>query len=176
MNRTLPAATALLLGLTLAGCSSDPTTDTGAAPASAMATDEGASAMAKEDEAMATDDSAMEDDAAMDGEAAMSADGAWIDYSAYDSDPATYHGSGDVVLFFNASWCPTCQASVRSLDADGVPAGLTVVSVDYDRATDLKRQYGVTVQHTYVQVDQDGTELAKWTGSVSGEDIAAQTV
>ena len=190
MNRTLPGAFALLLGLTLTGCSSDPTTDTGSAPASAMAADEGASAMATDDSAMAkdggamaNDDSTMEgdgamdaDDAAMDSEGATSQEGAWINYSAYDSDPATYHGSGDVVLFFNASWCPTCQASVRSLDADGVPAGLTVVSVDYDGATDLKRQYGVTVQHTYVQVDQDGNELAKWTGSVSGEDIAAQTV
>ncbi|HSO03503.1 MAG TPA: thioredoxin family protein, partial [Candidatus Limnocylindrales bacterium] len=87
-----------------------------------------------------------------------------------------FHESGDVVLFFNASWCPTCQSTVKSLDADGVPAGLTVVSVDYDAATELKKQYGITVQHTFVQVDEAGTELAKFTGSTSGEDIAEQTV
>ena len=61
-------------------------------------------------------------------------------------------------------------------DADGVPAGLTVVSVDYDSATDLRKQYGVTVQHTFVQVDEAGAELAKFTGSTSGEAIAEQTV
>ena len=48
--------------------------------------------------------------------------------------------------------------------------------MDYDPANDLKKQYGVTVQHTYVQVDEPGDELTKFTGSISGEDIAAQTV
>ena len=58
---------------------------------------------------------------------------------------------------------------IASLEAGGLV-------VQEDEVEALKRQYGVTVQHTYVQVDQDGNELAKWTGSVSGEDIAAQTV
>jgi hypothetical protein len=64
---------------------------------------------------------------------------------------------------------------VESLDADGVPAGLTVVSVDYDAATDLRKQYGVTVQHTFVQVDPAGNEVAKFTGAPTGEAIASQT-
>jgi len=65
---------------------------------------------------------------------------------------------------------------VKSLDADGTPAGLTVVSVDYDNSSDLRSTYGVTVQHTFVQVDGSGNELAKFTGSTSGADIAAKTV
>ena len=131
-----------------------------------MATEPSASAMEKDpsESAMAEED------------AAMTQEGAWVDQAAYDADAATFHESGDVVLFFNASWCPTCQSTVQSLDADGVPAGLTVVSVDYDSATDLRKQYGVTVQHTFVQVDEAGAELAKFTGSVSGEAIAEQTV
>jgi hypothetical protein len=64
---------------------------------------------------------------------------------------------------------------VESLDAAGVPAGLTVVSVDYDSATELRKRYGVTVQHTFVQVDAQGNELAKFTGSTSGPAIADQT-
>jgi thiol-disulfide isomerase/thioredoxin len=175
MNRTVPAALALLLGLTLSGCASD---DTASAPApaseSAMEQKPSASAMDKEPSASAMDKdtsgSAMADDGA-----AMSKEGAWIDLAAYEADAATFHEAGDVVLFFNASWCPTCKATVTSLDADGVPAGLTVVSVDYDDATDLRTQYGVTVQHTFVQVDEQGNELAKFTGAESGEAIAAQT-
>ena len=173
MKRTAPAALVLLFGLTLAGCASDTTDDAAAASASAMDKEPSASAMEKDDEAtaMAKDDEKMESE-----DAAMSTEGAWIDQAAYDADPAKFHGSGDVVLFFSASWCPTCQAAVKSLDQDGVPAGLTVVKVDFDSASDLKKDYGVTVQHTYVQVDESGEQLAKWTGSVSGADIAGQTV
>ncbi len=157
MNRTIPAALALLLGLTLSGCASD---DTASAPAAASE-----SAMEEE-----PSESAMSEDGA-----AMSKEGAWIDRAAYEADAATFHEAGDVVLFFNASWCPTCKATVESLDADGVPAGLTVVSVDYDAANDLRTQYGVTVQHTFVQVDAQGNEVAKFTGAPTGEAIASQT-
>jgi thiol-disulfide isomerase/thioredoxin len=162
MDRTAPAALALLLGLALSGCASD---DTASEPAAASE-----SAMEKE---------ASESPAAMEKEgeedAAMAKEGAWVDQAAYEADAATFHESGDVVLFFNASWCPTCKATVKSLDAEGAPAGLTVVSVDYDAATDLRQQYGVTVQHTFVQVDEQGNELAKFTGAPTGEAIAAQT-
>lgn len=180
---TKSAALALILALTLAGCAGNDTEAEPAASASAMAKDPAASesAMEKTDDAMEKDDAdAMEksEDEAMekDDTEAMAKEGAWIDQAAYDADPAKYHAAGDVVLFFNASWCPTCQATVKSLDADGTPAGLTVVSVDYDNANDLRKQYGVTVQHTFVQVDESGAELAKFTGSASGEDIAASTV
>ena len=165
MNRTIPAALALLFGLTLSGCASDDTASTPAAASeSAMVKEPSASAMEKEPSA-----SAMAEDAA------MAKEGAWIDQAAYEADPATFHDAGDVVLFFNASWCPTCKATVESLDSAGVPAGLTVVSVDYDAATDLKKQYGVTVQHTFVQVDEQGNQLAKFSGAPSGEAIASQT-
>ena len=46
-----------------------------------------------------------------------------------------------------------------------VPAGVTVVKVDYDTATELKRSYGVTMQHTYVQVDDKGAAVMKWSGT-----------
>jgi len=166
MNRTIPAALTLLLGLTLSGCASD---DTASAPAAASE-----SAMEKEPSAPAMEKEPSESAMAEDG-AAMSKEGAWIDRAAYEADAATFHEAGDVVLFFNASWCPTCKATVESLDADGVPAGLTVVSVDYDAANDLRTQYGVTVQHTFVQVDDQGNEVAKFTGAPTGEAIASQT-
>jgi thioredoxin 1 len=174
MNRTIPAALALLLGLTLSGCASDGTaTEPADASVSAMEKEPSASAMEKgpSESAMAKDPSG----SAMAEDAAMSKEGAWIDQAAYQADAAKFHEAGDVVLFFNASWCPTCRATVESLDADGVPAGLTVVGVDYDAATDLRKQYGVTVQHTFVQVDEQGNQLAKFSGAPSGEAIASQT-
>lgn len=102
--------------------------------------------------------------------------GSWIDLARYKADMAAFQKSGDVVLFFNASWCPTCQATVKSLDSAGVPAGLTVVSVDFDNSAELRKKYGVTVQHTFVQVDLDGMELMKFTGTTSGAEIAMKTI
>lgn len=77
------------------------------------------------------------------------------------------------VLFFKASWCPSC----RVLDADiqnsldDIPQDVTILEVDYDTNTDLRKQYGVTVQHTLVHVDADGNEIAQWSGGSSLESI-----
>lgn len=70
------------------------------------------------------------------------------------------------VLFFAASWCPNCRAA----DADivkniaRVPAGVTIFKTDYDKEGALKKQYGITYQHTFVLVDKDGKALKKWAG------------
>ena len=114
--------------------------------------------------------------ATTDSAAQTASSGAWIDQATYEANPQRYHDAGNVVLFFNAAWCPTCREAVANLDANGVPAGLTVVSVDYDSASQLKREYGVTVQHTFVQVDSSGAQQTKFTGALTGEQIASKTV
>jgi len=48
-----------------------------------------------------------------------------------------------------------------------IPENLTILKVDYDSATDLKKKYAVTTQHTLVQVDQGGNLIKKWSGSPS---------
>lgn len=88
-------------------------------------------------------------------------------YEAYAAEKLTKANDGDVVLFFRASWCPTC----RALDADiranlgAIPQNVTILDVNYDESTALKQKYGVTYQHTFVQVDADGNQIAKWTKS-----------
>lgn len=162
-------ALALAVTLALAGCAGDDTAADAAAPTVGTTASPAAPSPA---EPSAGEPSAPEPV----GSAAEVGPGAWVDLAAYEAGPAAYHDTGDVVLFFNADWCPTCQATVASLDADGVPDGLTVVSVDFDDSDALRQRYGVTVQHTYVQVDADGEELATFTGSLTGADIAAATV
>lgn len=92
--------------------------------------------------------------------------GAFVDYADYTADPEAY-AAGDVVLFFNATWCPTCQEATKNLQGADFPEGLTVVSVDYDSNLDLRKKYGVTTQHTFVQVDPDGEQVKKFTGSTT---------
>lgn len=96
--------------------------------------------------------------------------GQYIPYSDYVNNPEDFADS-HVVLYFSAAWCSTCQGLNNSLQADGVPDGLTVVKVDYDSSQNLKQQYGVTLQHTLVQVDPSGEALTKFTGSLTGQVI-----
>ncbi len=100
--------------------------------------------------------------------------GAYLTLAEYRSQPAQREGT-TVVYFFHAPWCPTCRATEESVATDGVPDGLTIVKIDFDSETDLRQQYGITQQHTFVQVDRDGNELAKWTGSTTAAEIAAET-
>jgi thioredoxin 1 len=105
--------------------------------------------------------------------AAAARPGEYVEYQAYSADPAA-HQNTDVVLFFHAPWCPDCRATESSITKDGVPAGLTVVKVDFDSMTDLKQKYGITQQHTFVKVDAQGGLLGKWTGSFTGAAIKAK--
>lgn len=70
------------------------------------------------------------------------------------------------VLFFHAPWCPTCRPADASFqqNADAIPEDVVLFKTDYDSSTDLKKQYSITYQHTYVLVDDTGREIKKWNG------------
>lgn len=81
--------------------------------------------------------------------------GSYIDYS----DTAIANADGRILLFFHATWCPQCRSLESDILARGVPSGVTIIKVDYDTHQDLRQKYGVTVQTTMVEVDNDGTSL-----------------
>ncbi|HJZ05621.1 hypothetical protein A2634_05450 [Candidatus Amesbacteria bacterium RIFCSPHIGHO2_01_FULL_48_32] len=70
------------------------------------------------------------------------------------------------VLYFYATWCPTCSVANEdfTVNAAQIPTDVVIFRTDYDRETTLKAKYGITYQHTFVQVDTNGNELAKWNG------------
>ena len=92
-----------------------------------------------------------------------SASQSYITYDQYQASKDKYADS-KVVLFFNAKWCPACRAINEALTSDPgkIPAKTTLVSVDYDQHTDLRQRYGVTTQHTFVQIDTNGEETRQW--------------
>ncbi len=157
----LPALAAAALALTLAGCGS---ATSGEAAGSGQQTTSGAAS------ADATSGTA---GATAGGDTA--AGGAYVTLADYRAAPEAHAGT-KVVYFFHATWCPSCRATDAAIGETGVPDGLTVVKVDYDTETDLRQRYGVTQQHTFVQVDENGAELSKWTGSQDGAAILAGTV
>jgi thioredoxin 1 len=97
-------------------------------------------------------------------------------YEPYASEKIARAKTGDVVLFFRASWCPTCRALDTDIRAhlSEIPHGLTILDVNYDDSSALKQKYDVTYQHTLVQVDADGNQIAKWSGSPTLAALAAQ--
>ncbi len=89
-------------------------------------------------------------------------------YESYAPEKIAQAGSShDVVLFFRASWCPTCRALDVDIKANlsKIPESLTILDVDYDNSSALKQKYSVTYQHTFVEVDKDGNMIKKWSGS-----------
>ena len=97
-------------------------------------------------------------------------------YEAYAPEKLAKAEEGDIVLFFHASWCPSCRfldAEIRA-HADEIPSGLAILKLDYDTEIELKKKYGVTTQHTLVQVDAEGNLIKKWSGGISIESIVAQ--
>jgi thioredoxin 1 len=88
-------------------------------------------------------------------------------YIAYDSAKLVSAKTGKVVIFFAASWCPTCRALDKDITSNlsNIPPNVTLLKADYDKETALKQKYGVTYQHTLVQVDENGNLIKKWSGS-----------
>ncbi len=118
----------------------------------------------KEKEAMMKDDAAKTDSMMDNGDTMMKAGS----YESYAPEKVTLaSASHEVVLFFRASWCPTCRAVDADIKANisKIPGSLAILDVDYDNSASLKQKYGVTYQHTFVQVDKDGNLIKKWSGS-----------
>ena len=121
----------------------------------------------KHDEAMKKDEAAAAKLSPATGDAMKhETAGNYITYSDFTAKKDNYKND-KVVYFFAAGWCPTCQAVTKNIqdNLNKIPTGTDIVRIDYDNSTDLKKQYGVTYQHTFVQVDNAGKQLKKWSAS-----------
>lgn len=94
--------------------------------------------------------------------------GSYIDYSSQDFAANQNHRR---ILFFYASWCPTCRPADADFQAnkDKLPEDVVLFRVNYDTETELKEKYNITYQHTFVQVDENGSEIARWNGGQISE-------
>ena len=103
------------------------------------------------------------DNSPKDTPAVTSSAGTYITLAEYNADPGRY-AEFKRVYFFHASWCPICQGIEKEINADmgRIPDGVVLIKTDYDQNTDLRRKYGITYQYTFVQFDNDGNQIAKW--------------
>lgn len=76
------------------------------------------------------------------------------------------------VLFFYANWCPICRPADVEFQAHirDIPSDVVLIRVNYnDDETDkdeeaLAKKYGITYQHTFVQIDENGEVINRWNG------------
>lgn len=96
----------------------------------------------------------------------------YISYETYSAAPEKYADS-NVVLFYNAYWCTTCKAARDGFEASltSIAKDLTIVLVDFDENTEMRKKHDVIVQHTFVQIDTAGNEIQRWYGSTSVAEI-----
>jgi len=81
------------------------------------------------------------------------------------------------VLFFYASWCSTCRPADANFkeNMSQIPQDVTLFRVNYNdpetdqEEKDLAKNYDITYQHTFVQIDGQDKALTKWNGGQINE-------
>lgn len=104
-------------------------------------------------------------------------DSPYIEYS-----PGVLERTADKkrVLFFYANWCPVCKPLDQDLtkNPNVIPQGVVIIRVNFnDTSTDkdeeaLAAKYGVTYQHTFVQIDKNGDAVTIWNGGGLNETLS----
>lgn len=129
--------------------------------------------MPKEDTSMEPTDAMMKkNDSAMDSEKMMDDKMMGSAYVQYSKSAFESASGNRRVLFFYASWCPTCKPADANFtqNVSKIPEDVTLIRVNYNdpetdqEEKDLAKKYGITYQHTFVQIDSAGKEVTKWNG------------
>jgi thiol-disulfide isomerase/thioredoxin len=103
--------------------------------------------------------------------------GSYVEYSKTELDQTADKRR---VLYFFASWCPTCipaDANFRQ-NSDKIPSDVAIIRINYNdpetdqEEKDLAAKYGITYQHTFVQIDAQGNQVHKWNGGQIDELLA----
>lgn len=82
-------------------------------------------------------------------------------YKNYTEEEFTV-AKGTRVLFFHAPWCPQCRMIDKDIQTASIPDGITIFKTDYDSHQSLRQKYGVTLQTTFVAVDEKNELLKKY--------------
>lgn len=93
-------------------------------------------------------------------------------YVAYSKKALDEASNKRRVLYFYANWCPICRPADLNFkeNANKIPEDVVVIRVNYNDSDtdqeekDLAQKYGVTYQHTFVQIDAEGKKITAWNG------------
>jgi len=104
----------------------------------------------------------------------MSDQNRYVEYSKAALDKAANNRR---VLYFYANWCPICKPADADFKANSnkISSDVIVIRVNYNDSDtdqeekDLAQKYGITYQHTFVQIDGEGNKITAWNGGQINE-------
>lgn len=99
----------------------------------------------------------------------MSGTPMYIDYHADQLD--RHLGKDPIILFFHAEWCPLCRKSEAVIQEgfESLEGGVIWMKVDYDTELELRKEYGITYQDTFIVLNAEGEEVERQNGVRSTE-------
>lgn len=126
-------------------------------------------AMEPKDEMTETEEATESNDSTIEDDEAMMPQGVYVNYTPEKLSQAS---GTRRILYFYANWCPTCKVANEDLENnfDKLPKDVSVIRVNYNdtdtdqNEKDLAKKYGITYQHTFVQIDENGEALVTWNG------------
>ena len=98
-------------------------------------------------------------------------------YQEYSQDSiAVLPETSMIVLFFSSSGCQSCLQAEAALvrDIEQIPTNVHIFRVDYDSQLSIRRQWGVTSPHTFVEINTDGQFVQRWSSSRDLNSILAR--
>ena len=78
-----------------------------------------------------------------------------------------------ILLHFHADWCPTCKVQkedLAELEKEGALKGIDLMTVNYDKETELKKTMKVNAQATFIAF-YGSVETARSTGLTDKDDL-----
>lgn len=80
------------------------------------------------------------------------------------------------ILFFTAQWCPSCLEAHEKFtqSANMIPSDVALWRVDYDAHEDLRDTYNIDTAHVFIEVDAEGNEMHRWSGSMTIDDVITE--
>jgi len=97
-------------------------------------------------------------------------------YIDYHADQLERHlGKDSLILFFHAEWCPLCRKSEAVIQEgfESLEGGVIWMKVDYDTEIELRKEYGITYQDTFIVLNAEGEEVERQNGVRSTESAQA---
>lgn len=95
-------------------------------------------------------------------------------YKEYSTELIKNNSSKNIVLFFHANWCSTCQAFEKKVLSEKIPEDILILKIDFDTENELRKKYNILTQTSFVLIDSNWNLLKRWIWSKWIEDIIKQ--
>lgn len=82
----------------------------------------------------------------------------------------------NILLFFHADWCSTCKNFDKQISELKNIDNLTILKVDFDKETELKKKYSILSQSTFVQIDKEWNAYKRFLWKTDIKDIISNLV